>query len=122
RRRRALGRARRRSGDPLLMSRASVLATVGRVAPWQSLSRAGAALLPILVAAWFGRSAATDLYSLLAAVFTLAGSLIFSCFKASALVPVLMDLERRQPDAVPRLVGAVCGYALLAASALAVLI
>jgi len=104
------------------MSRASVLGTVGRVAPWQSVSRAGAALLPILVAAWFGRSAATDLYSLLAAVFTLAGSLIFSCFKDSALVPVLMDLERRQPDAVPRLVGAVGGYALLAASALAVVI
>jgi len=103
------------------MRRASVLATVGRVAPWQSVSRAGAALLPILVAAWFGRSAATDLYSLFAAIFTLAGSLIFSCFKDSALVPVLIDLERRRPEAVPRLVGAVGGYALLAAVALAVL-
>ena len=103
------------------MKRASVLATVGRVAPWQSASRAGAALLPILVAAWFGRSAATDLYALFAAIFTLAGSLIFACFKDSALVPVLMDLERRRPEAVPRLVGAVGGYAMLAAIALAVL-
>ena len=104
------------------MSRRSVLGTVGRVAPWQSVSRAGAGLLPILIAGWFGRSAATDLYSLFAAVFTMAGALIFSCFKDSALVPVLMALERRQPDAVPRLVGAVAGYALVAASALAVLI
>jgi len=103
------------------MKRPSVLATVGRVAPWQSASRAGAGLLPILVAAWFGRSAATDLYALFAAIFTLAGSLIFACFKDSALVPVLMDLERRRPEEVPRLVGAVGGYALMAATALAVL-
>jgi len=102
------------------MRRASVLATVGRVAPWQSVSRAGAGLLPILVAAWFGRSAATDLYALFTAIFTMTGALIFSCFKDSALIPVLMDLERRRPDAVPRLVGAVGGYALLAAVALAV--
>ena len=99
----------------------SLIATVGRVAPWQGLSRAAAALLPILLADWFGRSAATDLYSLVCALFALVGSLIFSCFKDSALVPVLIDVERGKPGELPRLVGAVIAYAMASAAALALL-
>lgn len=104
------------------MRTGSLIGTVGRVAPWQGLSRAAAALLPILIAAWFGRSASTDLYSLVGALFALAGSLVFSCFKDSALVPVVMDIARRQPGELPRLVGAVLAYTLVLASSLAALV
>lgn len=100
----------------------SLLGTVTRVAPWQGLSRAAAALLPILIATWFGRSAATDLYSLSGALVALAGSLVFSCVKDSALVPVLMDVERRQPGELPRLVGAVLAYTLVLAASLAAIV
>jgi putative peptidoglycan lipid II flippase len=105
-----------------VVRRSSLIGTVSRVAPWHGLSRAAAALLPLLIAAWFGRSAATDLYSLVGALFALAGSLVFSCFKDSALVPILMDVERRQPGELPRLVGAVLAYTLVLASSLAVLV
>jgi putative peptidoglycan lipid II flippase len=98
------------------------MGAVGRVAPWQGLSRAAAALLPILIAAWFGRSETTDLYNVVGALFALAGSLVFSCFKDSALVPVLMEVERRQPDELPRVLGAVLAYTLVLSSSLAALV
>lgn len=100
----------------------TLLKAVGQAAPWQVVARAGAALLPVLLAAWFGRSAATDLYSLFAAVFVLAGGLIFACFQDSAVVPVLIDLERNDGPAVPRFVGALVAYTLLLATVLATLI
>jgi len=77
--------------------RSSLLATIGRVAPWQAASRASTAVLPFLLATWFGRSAATDLYTLIAAVFALAGSLVFASFQDSALVPIAVDVQRRDP-------------------------
>ena len=100
----------------------SLAATVGRVAPWQFLHRGLTALLPLVLATWFGRSAATDLYNLLAALFTLAGSLVFASFQDSALVPIVIDVQRREPGELPRLAGALYTYTLLLASALALLI
>jgi putative peptidoglycan lipid II flippase len=82
----------------------------------------GAAALPLLLAGWFGRSPATDLYTLFSAVFVLAGALVFACFQDSALVPVLIDQERNDPPGVPRFVGAVLAYTLLLAAAVAVLL
>ena len=99
-----------------------MLGTVGRAAPWQLVSRAGAALLPLLLAAWFGRSAATDLYTLFATVFVLAGALVFACFQDSALVPVLIALERTEAAGVPRFIGALLAYTLVFAAALALLV
>jgi putative peptidoglycan lipid II flippase len=98
------------------------VASVGRTAPWQILSRAGTALLPILLATWYGRSEATDLYNLMAALFVLAGSLVFGCFQDSALVPIVVDVERREPELLPRLAGALFTYTLLIAGAVAALI
>ncbi len=104
------------------MSRPSSLAaTVGRVAPWQVLYRGLTALVPLLLAAWFGRSAETDLYTLFAALFTLAGSLVFASFQDSALVPIVVDVQRRDPAQLPKLVGALIAYTTLIASALALL-
>ena len=105
------------------MSRPSSLAaTVGRVAPWQVLYRGLTALVPLLLAAWFGRSAETDLYNLFAALFTLAGSLVFASFQDSALVPIVVDVQRRDPAQMPRLAGALVAYTTLIASALALVI
>lgn len=105
------------------MSRsASLMATVGRIAPWQVLYRGLTALLPLLMAAWFGRSAETDLYNLFAALFTLAGSLVFASFQDSALVPIVVDVQRRDPAQLPRLAGALIAYTTLIASGLALLI
>jgi peptidoglycan biosynthesis protein MviN/MurJ (putative lipid II flippase) len=104
-----------RRGSPLLLA-------VGRVAPWQLVSRGGAALLPILLATWFGRSEATDLYSLMAAIFVLAGSMIFACFQDSALVRVVLDVERADRLSLPALVGALLAYTLLCASLLAAVV
>jgi putative peptidoglycan lipid II flippase len=104
------------------VNRPSLAATVGRVAPWQILHRALTGLLPLWLAAWFGRSAETDLYNLLAALFTLAGSLVFASFQDSALIPIVIDLHRREPAQLPRFAGALYTYTLLLASALALLI
>lgn len=101
---------------------ASLSATVKRVAPWQVVHRGLTAMLPLLLATWFGRSVETDLYNLLAALFTLAGSLVFASFQDSALVPIAIDVQRREPAQFPRLVGALFSYTLLLASALALLI
>jgi len=103
------------------VSRPSLAATVGRVAPWQVLYRGLTALVPLLLAAWFGRSAETDLYTLFAALFTLAGSLVFASFQDSALVPIVVDVQRRDPAQLPRLAGALISYTLLIASGLALL-
>ncbi len=55
--------------------------------------RAGDAILPLLLATWFGRSNATDVYYFSWAAFAFAGSLIFSAFQDSAIVPILTDLR-----------------------------
>ena len=105
------------------MSRsASLMSTVGRIAPWQVLYRGLTALLPLLMATWFGRSAETDLYNLFAALFTLAGSLVFASFQDSALVPIVVDVQRRDPAQLPRLAGGLVAYTTLIASVLALLI
>lgn len=60
--------------------------------PAQVLARGLEALLPIAMAAWFGRSAATDAYWASYALFLFALSLVASAFQDSALVPVLTEL------------------------------
>ena len=51
--------------------------------PLQALFRGGEAALPLLLAAWFGRSAQTDYY-LLAAYFVLCGAVLTGAFQDSA--------------------------------------
>lgn len=60
--------------------------------PAQVFARGLEALLPIAMAAWFGRSAATDAYWASYALFLFALSLVASAFQDSALVPVLTEL------------------------------
>jgi putative peptidoglycan lipid II flippase len=61
----------------------------------QVVFRGGDAALPLLLAAWFGRSGSTDVYYFSWAAFAFAGSLVFSVFQDSAIVPILSELRVR---------------------------
>ena len=56
--------------------------------PLQAVFRGGEALLPLFLAAWFGRNDETDLYYLLVAYFVFAGALLTGAFQDSAVVVV----------------------------------
>src|SRR5580658_399581 len=99
--------------------RPGLLRTALLLLPLQAVFRGGEALMPVLLAAWFGRSAQTDLYYLLAAYFVFATSLVTGAFQDSAVVPVLVELEAETPDELPRVAGALLGHTLAVGAALA---
>ncbi len=80
--------------------------------PLQALFRGGEAVLPLLLAAWFGRSDATDLYYLLAAYFVFAGSVLTGAFQDSGVVPVLIEVEAKDPASFGRIAGSLLGHTL----------
>jgi putative peptidoglycan lipid II flippase len=82
--------------------------------------RAGELLLPLVLAYWFGRTAAMDVYFFAWAVFTFAGSLVFSAFKDSPLVPVLAEERLARPKEVPALLGSVLLHTWVVGGALAI--
>jgi putative peptidoglycan lipid II flippase len=94
------------------VSRRSLVRTTLLLLPFQIVFRAGEALLPLLLAAWFGRSTATDVYYFAWAVFTLAGSLLFTAFQDSAIVPILAEVRLRAPKEMPVVTGALLGHTL----------
>jgi putative peptidoglycan lipid II flippase len=81
--------------------------------PLQAVFRGGEALLPLFLAAWFGRSAETDVYYLLAAYFVFAGAIVAGAFQDSAVVPVLIEIEAMSPDRFSETAGALLGHTLL---------
>jgi putative peptidoglycan lipid II flippase len=78
--------------------------------PLQVVLRAGEALLPLALAACFGRTAETDLYYLLAAYFVFASAIVTGAFQDSGAVPVLIEVATADPDAFPQVAGALLGY------------
>ena len=80
--------------------------------PLQAVLRAGEALLPLALAAWFGRTAETDLYYLLAAYFVFASAIVTGAFQDSGAVPVLIEVATADPGAFPQVAGALLGYTL----------
>jgi putative peptidoglycan lipid II flippase len=80
--------------------------------PLQAVFRGGEAVLPLLLAAWFGRGGETDLYYLLAAYFVFASAFITGAFQDSGVVPVLIEVAHTNPDRFPRIVGALLGHTL----------
>ena len=80
--------------------------------PFQALFRGGEALLPLFLAAWFGRSEETDLYYVLAAYFVFAGALLTGAFQDSAVVPVLIEVEASQPAQFSSVAGSLLGHTL----------
>jgi putative peptidoglycan lipid II flippase len=111
-----------RDTEPSPAHRLPLARTALRLLPIQILFRGGEALWPLLLAAWFGRSPATDTYFLCAALYVFAGSLITGAFQDSALVPVLLEVEAREPSAMPRVAGAVLGHTFAIAGALSVVL
>jgi putative peptidoglycan lipid II flippase len=89
--------------------------------PLQAVFRGGEAVLPLLLAAWFGRNDQTDLYYLLAAYFVFATSLVTGAFQDSAVVPVLVELEAETPAELTAVAGALLGHTLVVGGVLAVL-
>jgi putative peptidoglycan lipid II flippase len=92
----------------------SLLRTVLITAPLQLVFRVGEALLPFLLAAWFGRSDATDLNLLIAKGFVFAGALLTSVFQDSVFIPTLT--ERRAHGNVGVFAGEILRRALGLAS------
>ncbi len=100
-------------------ARPALARTALALLPIQIVFRGGEAAWPLLLAAWFGRTPATDLYFLFAAVYVFAGALLAGAFQDSALTPVLLDVERRAPAELPRVADAVLGHVLAGAAMVA---
>jgi len=89
------------------------------LAPLQAIFRGGEAVLPLLLAAWFGRGTETDLYYLLAAYFVFASAFITGAFQDSAVVPVLIEVQQSNPERFPHIAGALLGHTLAIGCAVA---
>ncbi len=100
----------------------SITRTVLLVLPAQIGFRALEASLPLLYAYWFGRGIKTDVYYFVWAVFTFAGSLVFSMHQDSALVPILAEEKLRRPEGLPRLRGSLLAHTWLIGGAIALLV
>ena len=90
----------------------------------QVVFRGGDAALPLLLAAWFGRSSSTDVYYFSWAAFAFAGSLVFSVFQDSAIVPILTELRvRGESDRMgARVRGSLLAHTLVLGGALSAVI
>ena len=91
-------------------ARRSILRTTLIVLPAQVIFRGVEAALPLLLIYWYGRSVATDVYNLVLAVFGFAGSLVFSAYQDSALVPILAEERIARPKELPRLLGSLLAH------------
>jgi putative peptidoglycan lipid II flippase len=85
--------------------------------PLQVVLRAGEALLPLALAASFGRSAETDLYYVLSAYFVFAGAVVTGAFQDSGAVPVLIEVATADPKGFPEVAGALLGHTWAVGSA-----
>lgn len=90
--------------------------------PAQVVFRGGEAVFPWLLSTWFGRSHATDVYTFAWAIFTFAGSLVFSAYQDSSLVPMLAEVRVRHPADLPRFRGALLAHTVVYGGAFALLI
>jgi putative peptidoglycan lipid II flippase len=100
--------------------RRSIAKTALLLLPVQIVFRGGEAIVPLLLASWFGRTPETDVYYLAYAFFTFAGALIASAFQDSALIPVLADVQARAPKTFGTVAGSLLAHTLAYGTALAV--
>ncbi len=98
---------------------ASLARTGLRLLPLQLALRGLEAAYPVILAVWFGRSAATDAYFFAAAVFGVAGALVYGAFQDSALHPILAAARTRRPEALPAIRAALLGHVLALGAAIA---
>ena len=88
----------------------SIARTTLILLPAHIILRAIEPLLPVLLAYWFGRSDATDIYWFAWSVFAFAGSLVFAAYQDSALVPILAEERIARPSELPRFMGSVLAH------------
>jgi putative peptidoglycan lipid II flippase len=100
----------------------SIAKTALLLLPLQIVFRGLDALLPIVLAMWFGRGDLTDVYYFAWAVFALAGSLVFSAFQDSAVVPILGETKLRDRSLLPVVRGSLLAHTLVLGGALAIVI
>lgn len=100
----------------------SVLRTTLLLLPAHVILRAAEPLLPVVLAYWFGRSDATDIYWFAWSVFAFAGSLVFAAYHDSALVPILAEERIARPTELPRFLGAVLAHTWAIGGAIAVVV
>jgi putative peptidoglycan lipid II flippase len=104
------------------MKKSGLVRTTLVLLPLQIVFRAGEGLMPFLLAFWFGANRATDVYKFAWAVFLFAGSLVFSAFHDSALVPILSEARLRDRDSVRTIAGSLLAHTWLIGSALAAVV
>ncbi len=95
------------------MSRPSIVRTSLLLLALQVVFRVGDAVLPLLLAAWFGRNHATDVYFFSWAAFAFAGSVVFSAFQDSAIVPILSEVKLLGPALWSRVTGSLLAHTLI---------
>ena len=109
--------------DPTPAAEATASRGIARTAllllPLQAVFRGGEAVLPLLLAAWFGRGGDTDLYYLLAAYFVFASAFVTGAFQDSGVVPVLIEVAHTNPNRFPQVAGALLGHTLAIGCAVA---
>jgi putative peptidoglycan lipid II flippase len=98
--------------------RPALVGTALRLLPFQVVLRGGEALMPLLLAAWFGRSAETDLYYLFATYFVFAAAVLTGAFQDSAVIPVLIEVEATDRASLPAVAGALLGHTLAIGAAI----
>jgi putative peptidoglycan lipid II flippase len=95
----------------------SIAHTALLLLPVQIVFRTGEAIVPLLLAAWFGRTPATDAYYLAWALFTFAGALVASAYQDSALIPVLSEVHARDDREYVAVLRSLLGHTLACAAA-----
>ncbi|WP_394828892.1 lipid II flippase MurJ [Pendulispora albinea] len=104
------------------MSGRAIVRTTLFLLPMQIVFRGGEALLPLFVAIWFGAKQDTDVYQFTWAVFNFAGSLVFSIFQDSALVPILAEVKLTRKESIPTVLGSILAHTGVIGSALSLVV
>lgn len=88
----------------------------------QVVFRGGEIALPLLLLYWFGAGSEMDVYNFAWTVFWFAGSLVFTAYRDSPLVPVIAEEKIARPAGLPRLLGTVLVHTWIIGGALAALV
>jgi putative peptidoglycan lipid II flippase len=102
--------------------RPSIVRTALVLLPMQIVLRGFEPVLPLVLAAWFGAGQEMDVYVFARQVFTLAGSLVFSAYNDSAVIPILAEERLARRSELPTLLGSLLAHTLVLGSALAALV
>ncbi len=88
--------------------------------PVQIVFRGAEALLPLLLALWFGRSPETDLYYLASAIFAVAAAAVSAAFQDSTFIPIITEVMILDAAAVKRVAGSILTHTVAYGSIIAV--